>query len=79
MVAARSSRGDALFHLAMLGCVLGGGLFAGNFGDHIWQSSNQGVRVCLICATIRSSTPMYQSFNATLNRILVLFSVSYSL
>ena len=79
MVAARSSRGDALFHLAMLGCVLGGGLFAGSFGDHIWQSSNQGVRVCLICATICNSMPWYQAVNATLNRVLVPFSVSYSL
>ncbi len=44
MVAARSSRGDALFHLAMVGCVLVGGAFAGNAGDWLWQSSNRGVR-----------------------------------
>lgn len=42
MIAARSSRGDALFHAAMLGCVLGGGLIAGNAGDWLWQSSNRG-------------------------------------
>lgn len=44
MIAARSSRGDALFHAAMLGCLLGGGLIAGNAGDWLWQSSNRGVR-----------------------------------
>jgi hypothetical protein len=43
MIVARSSRGDALFHAAMLACVLGGGLVAGNAGDWIWQSSNRGV------------------------------------
>lgn len=43
MIAARSSRGDALFHAAMLACVLGGGLVAGNAGDWLWQSSNRGV------------------------------------
>ena len=43
MIVARSSRGDALFHAAMLACVLGGGLIAGNAGDWLWQSSNRGV------------------------------------
>jgi hypothetical protein len=43
MIVARSSRGDALFHAAMLACVLGGGLIAGSAGDWMWQSSNRGV------------------------------------
>ena len=50
MIVARSSRGDALFHAAMLACVLGGGLVAGNAGDWIWQSSNRGVG----CAAVPS-------------------------
>lgn len=46
-VAASSNRGDAMFHLLLAGCLVGGTIFAGSVGTSLWQSNNQGVRFSL--------------------------------
>lgn len=44
LVAARSTRGDALFHALIAGIIVSGAAFAGSAGDRLWLSNNQGVR-----------------------------------
>lgn len=42
MVTARSSRGDAVFHAILAGCLVGATLFGGYFGTSLWQLNNRG-------------------------------------
>ena len=44
-MAAGMTRADGLFHLALAGILVFGGLFADQIGSAMWDSLNRGVRV----------------------------------
>ena len=42
------TRADGLFHLALAGILVFGGLFADQIGSAMWDSLNQGVRAAYL-------------------------------